>query len=176
MKTFVVSFIAISLIACSSPSPSQDPPASVDQPTTSSNDDAPAPPVTEATDAGADVATPVVSPPAPTLATCIAACEAKHPASATLNAKLDSTCMLGSCEPVCNGLGTGKGVGADPDAGAVCDTAAANSYPIVTPSAACSTCLATTPACCTLWISIFGSVDGQALNACSNKCYSDFSK
>jgi len=107
---------------------------------------------------------------------CIAVCETKYPTAAVDSATLDNTCLLaGACEPVCNNLaGGGELKFPSADAGVVCDTAAANSYPIGTPSQACSDCLATTQTCCDLWIKIFGSTEGQALNKCAHDCWEKF--
>ncbi len=179
MKTILASFIVLALVACGSSKEAKDStpsdPTNPADPNTPQEQD----PTTPSTE-GPDGSSVDAGPKAPSnQAECIVACEGQHPTSAKLNHTLDTTCLLGgACEPVCNGLGTGKlfQPTVDEDAGVQCDTAKANSYPITTPSAACSTCLANTPACCTLWISIFSSVDGQALNTCSNKCYVDFSK
>jgi len=174
---------AMPFIACSAPagkSTTQEPPVAVvndgtapvgDQPTA----DASVPSATDG-DSSAPVPSSKDAGPPTDQASCIVACESAHPASAKLGHTLDATCMLGTCEPVCNGLVAGKNYPPDADAGALCDTAKAASYPILTPSEACSTCLASTPSCCSLWISIFGSADGQALNTCANKCYTTFSK
>jgi hypothetical protein len=140
------------------------------------------PPVVDAGNTGVDSSSPSTDsgPKDPTnQAECIAVCEKKYPTPAAQNKLLDTSCMLGSCEPVCNNIGSsGKNFppDVDPEVGVVCDTNAANSYPISTPSSACSTCLANTAECCTLWIAIFGSTDGQALNTCANTCFNTFAK
>ncbi len=161
MKNLIIVSVLLAT-ACGSSSPAADtttppPPSEV------TSDTPPADPVT---DAGA-VTPPAhdAAPPVP----CVAACEAKYPKPAAANKDLDISCMLGACSDVCNNLGSpGKNFPPDlTDAGS-CDTS--SSYPISTPSAACSTCLATTPKCCGIWVSIFGSVEGQALNACALAC------
>lgn len=130
-------------------------------------------------DGGPGVVQPGQDAAAPqTLATCIAACSAKYPAASVQNKQLDATCFLGgACEPVCNDLKAGKNFLPDApvgDAGVVCDTVKANSFPISTPSLECSNCLANNAGCCALWIQIFSSSQGQGLNDCSNTCYSSF--
>jgi hypothetical protein len=108
-------------------------------------------------------------------ASCVAACETKYPAAAQEGHAFDTSCMTGVCEAVCDNIGaSGQDFAPDPDAGSACNTNAAMSYPIKTPSVACSDCLATHDSCCKQWITIFGSTEGQALNACSNTCFSSF--
>jgi len=186
MKRFVTISILACLVACASKAPNDpnptDPPVNPNEPANNTNSDTSNP----STSDGGSTSDPTPDsgttppPPVPTQASCLNACEAQHPKAAAENKTLDSTCMLGgACESVCNDLGTSKvlvGPTVDPDAGVVCDTVTPDSYPIRTSSAACSTCLANTPACCTLWIAIFGSADGRALNACANKCYADYAK
>ncbi len=125
-------------------------------------------PTPDVPDATAAMPMPTVLDAAPPVS-CVAACEAKYPTPAAANKDLDTLCMLGTCADVCNNLGSpGKNFPPDDTDAGACDTS--NSYPISTPSAACSTCLAVTPQCCSIWVSIFGSVEGQALNACALAC------
>lgn len=105
---------------------------------------------------------------------CIAQCETNHPTAAQDNHALDNTCMFGVCGHVCNNLGQGQNFFPDTDAGAMCDTATAGSFPIGTPSQACSNCLAATTECCNLWVKIFGSAEGQSLNRCAHTCWEKF--
>jgi hypothetical protein len=105
---------------------------------------------------------------------CIAACEAAAPTAAAQNHDLDNLCFFGTCGAVCNNLGQGESKYPDGASALACDTAAAGSYPIGTPSQACSNCLASTPACCTLWIAIFGSAEGQGLSKCAHDCWANF--
>jgi predicted small lipoprotein YifL len=182
MKTFLASVLLIAVAACGSsnkgPDKAPSPPTDGNAPTTPTTDgmDAAVPEVDGSSPA--EMSEVDSGPKAPTnQAECVATCEAKYPKSAAQNKTLDSTCMLaGTCEPVCNDLIPGKNYEptVNPDAGVVCDTAKADSYPILTPSAACSTCLASSPVCCNLWIAIFSSTEGKALNACANTCYSSF--
>jgi hypothetical protein len=119
-----------------------------------------------------DGGTTAPPPPNPTLASCIADCGMKYPAAAAKNKQLDATCFLGgACEPVCDNLTSGKLFEPSKVDGGGCNTAGAMSFPIATPSQVCSDCLNTNAACCAEWISIFSSVEGQALNTCSNTCY-----
>lgn len=112
-------------------------------------------------------------------AECIAVCEGKYPKPAALNKQLDAQCFLGgACVTQCNDLAAnGKlyPVTPDPDAAAPAACPIGEGVdPIMTPSASCSDCIANTPTCCTLWVDIFGTADGRALNACAVKCFSDF--
>lgn len=112
-------------------------------------------------------------------AQCIALCETTYPKAADLNHQLDGTCILaGACESVCNDLGT-PGVNfpptPDPDASAPNPCPIGEGVdPISTPSAACSSCLANTPACCMLWVEIFGSMEGRSLSSCAVACVNQF--
>ena len=122
---------------------------------------------------------PVAASPPTDQASCVAACETAHPTAQAKNKNLDATCFLGgACEPVCNDLKyTGKNfTPTDVDGGVVCDTAKAGAFPIATPSQACSDCLANNASCCSQWNALFGSADGQALNACSTDCFVKFTK
>jgi len=186
MRTFsVMSILAMSsIIACSSSSapksekvnevpPGETPPAPSDNGTPTSDPAPSSPPAPSSSDAG--------SPTPPTnQATCIAACELSHPKAAALGKQLDATCYLaGVCEPSCNNVPPGKNFPAASNADAAAPVACPGQFaegvdPIMTPSAACSTCLAETPACCTLWVSIFGSPEGRDLNKCAVACYTNF--
>lgn len=181
MKTFMSIGLMLAVVACGSSSADKSPSP------TSNHSDSTQPSYDDAgnevaSDAGVSVeaATAVTDagPKTPTnQAECVAVCESKYPKQAGQNKQLDNSCFLaGSCEPACNGLVVGKNYqpSVDPDAGPTCDTVKANSYPISTPSQACSDCLASTPTCCSLWIAIFSSDDGKALNSCSNNCFSQF--
>jgi len=183
--SIVVLFSALTLVACASAA-KKDPPG----PTTTTVDDAgnvvnndPSPntdPGTSSSSSG-DVTPVDAGPHSPTnQAECITACEAAHPTSAALSHKLDATCYLaGVCEPVCNNVPPGKNFPPTNDADAAAPVACPGQFaegvdPIMTPSAECSTCLANTPDCCKLWVDIFGSADGRALNKCAVKCFTDF--
>lgn len=114
---------------------------------------------------------------APTLRSCIVDCEQKHPKAAAQSKQLDTTCFLaGECEPVCNDLKPGKLYSPTEVDGGGCNTVGADSYPITTTSQECSDCLNTAPSCCAQWIEIFASTEGRALNACTNECYTKFTK
>lgn len=121
-----------------------------------------------------------VAPKEPTnQAECLTACEAKYPTAAADSHQLDNTCFFGAaCGAVCDNLGSGENHTPSADAGAMCDTAKAGSYPIAVPGGdraqGCADCLASTPTCCTLWIKIFSSAEGQQLNSCANACWSKF--
>lgn len=182
MKTFMSIGLMFALVACASKAPEKNPtPANeTTDPavTPSSNSDGGDTTTAADVDGSSGPAVVDAGPKVPTnQAECVAACEAKYPKSAAQNKTLDNTCFVaGTCEPVCDNLVAGKNYQPTvvPDAGPVCDTVKANSYPVSTPSQACSDCVATTPACCNLWIAIFSSDDGKALNACSNTCFSTF--
>lgn len=179
MKKFIAFGFILAVVACSSkeggktttPGTSSDPTAPGNDTTTTAEEDG-------GTVDSSTATTPPMPPSGPTnKAECVSVCEVKYPKPAALNKTLDSTCFLaGVCEGDCNDLVAGKNYlpTADPDAGPTCDTAKANSYPISTPAQKCSDCIARTPACCNLWIAIFGSDDGKALNACSNACFTSF--
>ena len=181
----VLSSLMCVMVACSSakndppspapvPTPTEQPPNTpIDTPPTDT------PPTNN--DSDASVPTLDAAPRAPTnQAECITACEAAHPTSAALSHKLDATCYLaGVCEPVCNNVPPGKNFPPTNDADAAAPVACPGQFaegvdPIMTPSAECSTCLANTPDCCKLWVDIFGSADGRALNKCAVKCFTDF--
>lgn len=128
-----------------------------------------------------DNGNPVTPPPTDggvatvTLATCLTACETASPKATAQNKQLDACFVGAACGNVCNGLGNSKTLYAPTaDAGASCDTAAVDSYPITTAKQECSDCLATNAPCCAIWISIFGSAEGRALNTCANTCYSKY--
>ncbi len=183
MKKFMMFGLIAALVACGSKDggeKSPPPDTTTTDPTQPSEvDSGTTDPVVPGTDAGKDTSPAAdAAPPVPTnQVECVAACEVKYPTPAAQNHALDTTCMLGTCGNVCNGIGSnGQNFGpdVDPVVGVVCDTVAAASYPILTPAAACSTCLANTPDCCNLWIAIFGSAQGQALNACANTCFTTF--
>jgi hypothetical protein len=183
---FVSSVVAIaSILACSSSPknsvPTSPPPTPAGTTDPNTPNDAPTSTATSTTSNPPPVNDAGTPPPPENQASCLAACSTQYPKAAAENNSLDSSCFLGgSCAAVCNDLpASGKefepNVVADADAGiTVCDTATANSYPIDTPSQDCSNCLATNTTCCTLWISIFGSADGQALNACSINCFEKY--
>jgi hypothetical protein len=99
------------------------------------------------------------SSPSSAISDCIAACEGKWPAAATLGRAIDQ-CWSQSCSSTCQGIGTGGALG--PDHGS-CKT------DVKTPSAACSTC--TVQHCCAVWDACFSNADCVALNACSIACY-----
>jgi hypothetical protein len=106
---------------------------------------------------------------------CIAACEVTYPTAAADNHQLDQQCFFGdSCGTVCNNLGQGATQYPDQVSSLSCNTVAAGSYPIGTPSQACSNCLATTPVCCDLWVKIFGSPEGKSLSQCAHTCWDTF--
>lgn len=105
---------------------------------------------------------------------CIAACEAKYPTAAADNHELDNTCFFGVCGNVCDNLGQGESKYPSADAGSSCDTTSAGSWPIGVPQQSCADCLATTPTCCTLWIKIFASAEGQGLSNCAQTCWNKF--
>lgn len=179
--SIVLSFFLMLAVACSPASKADKPTAASG--TTDNNPDNPSTPNATTDQGGTNPTnTPSTdsdggSKPPSNQAECIAVCEGQYPKAAVKNKSLDSTCMLGVCSNVCNDLVAGKNFppDVDADAGVVCDTVKANSFPISTPSAQCSTCLANTPTCCTQWIAIFSSADGQALNGCAVNCFSNFS-
>ena len=169
---FYVCMSLIAVAACSSAAAKQEDPI---------NSDLPAPVSSPAGDV-ADASVPEDDSPAMvdaahvvTQAECIATCESAHPKAAALNKQLDNTCFFaGACEPVCNALAAGgklSAVTVHPDASAAC-VIGEGVDPIMTASAKCSDCLAETPACCSLWIAIFGSAEGRDLNKCAVACYS----
>lgn len=182
-KLLIILSTVCALVACSSSTeskgtsdtttvdggpPTGDPPVN--------QDPNPANPHSGDLDAGptnADAAPPVKEPTNQT--ECIAACEATHPTAAANNHQLDNSCFYGAaCGNVCNNLGQGESKYPEPAAAAQCNTAAAGSYPIGTPSQACSNCLASTAECCNLWIAIFGSAEGQSLSTCAHDCWANF--
>ena len=166
MKKIAILLSVLAFACSSSPSKDADPVGVTVPDDASTFDDA-------ASDAGARDSS-VSDAPALTLDSCISGCGAKYPAADAKNKQLDATCFLGgACESVCNNLKAGKLFEPNVDAGG-CDTASVDSYPITTTSQACSDCLSATATCCAQWISIFGSTDGRALNACSNDCYTKF--
>ncbi len=180
MRTIAVLFAVVCLVACgASPTKDKDPESTqVTEVAPTDDVDASAPVVAEdsgTTDSAVPVPEKDAAPPPPhNQATCIAACEVQYPKAADKSHQLDATCFLGgSCEPVCNHLKPGPLLEPTVVEGG-CDTVAAKSYPITTTSQACSDCLSTTVTCCTQWTDIFGSTDGRALNACANKCFTDF--
>jgi hypothetical protein len=159
--------------SANTPDPNNADPSNPDSADAGDNTNTNNPPPDNSTDAGSAVVD--AGTPAPTnQAECLADCEAQYPAAQAESNQLDSTCYKGSCASACDNIGSGTNKTPSADAGAKCDTNAANSYEIGTPSQACSDCLASTPACCTLWIKIFGSADGQSLNQCANNCWSKF--
>jgi hypothetical protein len=185
-RSFALSTLSIvALLACGSSAAKKDAPINSDAVpgTEPGSSDTPAGPSEKASDSGS-VSSPDTGvdagPHAPTnQAECVAVCESKYPTPAALNKQLDSQCFLaGACEHVCNDLAPGGklfGVSPpDPDGGVAACVIGENTDPIMTPSAACSDCIASAPACCTLWKNIFGSADGRDLNKCAVKCFTDF--
>lgn len=181
-KKSVVSFFlvicSVGLFACSSKATSDDPkPQTEDVPESGSGEEGVVnPPVVNppAPDAGNNVTQP--PPPEPTnQAECLATCEVSHPNAAQMNRDLDAQCFFGgSCENACNNIGQGQNFTPSPVASAQCNTEAAGSWPVSTPSLQCSDCVATTPACCNLWVSLYGSAEGQALSQCAHDCWDHF--
>lgn len=178
--------LGVSLIlACNTGNPAAPSVEDVKEPVPS-----PTPTPTEVVDAGSDsslpvedssVPTPVVDsgPKAPTnQAECIHACETQYPKPAALNKEMDSACFLngGACTS-CNHLVPGGPlypVSAPlPEVPVACEIGPGID-PIMTLNQECSDCIANTPACCKLWIDIFGSEDGRNLNKCAVKCFTDF--
>jgi len=185
MKKFFAFVVLTSLVACGSKStdtvdlaPSPD--TNENSPHTSSQDSGAGDVVA---DAGSDTSLSDSSSHVPTnQAECVSACESNHPKATTLSKQFDAACYLaGACEPVCNNIPAGKNFPPVSDVDAAAPVACPAQFgegvdPIMTPSAACSTCLANTPACCTLWVAIFGSADGRDLNKCANACFTKFTK
>lgn len=169
---FFVSMIAVALVACSSSAVKQeDPIKGNDVPgDVKPGDDVDSGVVVAD---GTDASVSVDASHTRTQDECIAGCETQYPKAAALNKQLDANCFLGgACAKDCNDLApNGKLSGVTNDAAVVC-AIGDGVDPIMTPSAACSDCIAAVPACCGLWVSIFGSVDGRALNKCAVACYS----
>lgn len=186
-RSFALSTLSIvTLIACGSTAAKKEAPIdSQNVPTDEPGSSDPVPgPSEKASDSGSDSSTVTVvdsGPHAPTnQAECIASCESNHPKAAALSHQLDATCYIaGPCEQFCNNVPPGKNYPPTADADAAAPVACQAQYgegvdPIMTPSAACSTCLAETLTCCKLWVDIFGSVEGRDLNKCAVKCFTDF--
>jgi hypothetical protein len=109
----------------------------------------------------------------------VTACEVKYPVPAAQNKQLDNTCFLaGVCEHVCNDLVPGGKLfpvsAPDPDGGVAACPIGEGIDPIMTLAQACTDCIAAQPACCKLWVDIFGSAAGRDLNKCATKCFTDF--
>lgn len=184
-KIVYISFILLSfatLFGCGSKhsDPQKDPETNAPTADNNSPSQSPGDDTTATSDAGSTSTSnnPPPPPPVETLDTCLKACTVKYPDAAKLDQQLDQQCMLGTCESVCNGIGSsGKNYPPDPpqDGGSNCDTAGAGAWSISTPSSQCSSCLNTTPACCSLWIQLYGpDHGGQQLSACAGACYSKF--
>ena len=174
---FIVCMSLVTIVACSSAAAKHEDPINSDVPAPASS------PVADAVDASvpsSESDSSIASVDAAHTATqaeCISACESTHPKAAALNKQLDNTCFLaGACEPSCNDLapnGKLSGVTKDPDASApVACVIGEGVDPIMTASTKCSDCLASVPACCSLWVAIFGSAEGRDLNKCAVACYS----
>ncbi len=173
MKLSFIFALTAALVGCASHKGSSDPTPTQDN-TPASGVNAPGDNTPAPVPIPTDTSSPTPPAPAPeTLDTCISTCETQYPKAAQESKQFDTTCMLGVCSTSCNGIGaSGKDFTPNVDGGAVCDTSM--SWAISLPSQDCANCIATTATCCSQWVAIFGSADGQALSTCSNTCYTKF--
>lgn len=160
------SLAIIAVSACSSKSPSSG--------NADVKDDAPA---NVASDGRSDASTSNPPPgpsdpgsndagPPNTLAGCVAACEASHPAGLQLGQAIDA-CWVASCSPACTDdmVPTGEVYEPKVDGGSC-------GHVVKTPGQACSNCTATK--CCAAWDGCFGDADCVALNECALDCHGRF--
>lgn len=172
--------LVLSVFACSSNHSTKNDPATTTPPPDTGGGDGGTPDVVPGDDTGtssggSSSGSSGSTPPPTNAMECVVACQVKYP-TADAQDKTLTACMLNEKTggDVCNGL-VANGTNFPPpdvDGGAVCNTDAANSYPIMTPSKDCSSHIA--QYCCKEWTTLYSSDEGKALSACAVDCFTKF--